>query len=254
MSTYSWNCRGLGTPWAIQFLKESVLQKQPRFIFLSETLCKSDIVEKVRVVLKYEGALAVDSQGHNGGLALFWRNNSDLRVLSYNKNLIDVMVDIQGWHTYRMTCLYGEPDRTRRRETWDLIRMLNNQVNLPWVFIGDFNNILSQEDKKEGRMYPIWLIQGFQRMLEDCDLNDLELNGYKYTWERGRDTIEMIEVRLDRAVASSSFLYIFTEVKLTNLGISTSDHSPIYLEPIHQSSRNFIKRLKFENAWLREPM
>lgn len=40
------------------------------------------------------------------------------------------------------------------------------------------NNIVKQEDKRGGRPYPAWLIQGFQKAIEDCGLHDIELEGY----------------------------------------------------------------------------
>lgn len=64
----------------------------------------------------------------------------------------------------------------------------------------------------------------------------------------------MIEVRLDRALVSYDFLNLFTEAKLINLEVSTSDHSPILLE-LHKSVvLPPTKKFRFENAWLRELM
>lgn len=84
MSTWSWNCHGIGTPWAIQFLKESILQKNLNFVFLSETLCKKERVAKVRDIIGFEGVHAVETQGHSGGLALFWRNKDEVTIQSYS--------------------------------------------------------------------------------------------------------------------------------------------------------------------------
>lgn len=132
----------------------------------------------VRNVLRYEGAISIDLQGHSGGLALFWSNNNEVMFWSYSENNIDVVVEIDGWKNYRMMGVYGEPDKTKRRETWNLFRSLKNIDTLPWCLIGDFNNILSHEDKRGGRLYPHWLVQGFQRVVEECDLNDIEMEGY----------------------------------------------------------------------------
>lgn len=254
MSTLSWNYRGLGTSWAIQLLKESVLKKKPRFVFLCETLCKQDIVKNTRVCLNFDGAFSVDALGHSGGIALLWRKDSEVQVMSYSKNHIDVKVDIVGWQNFRLTGIYGEPDRARREETWTLIRNLTNQSTLPWCLIGDMNNITQQEDKRGGRPYPQWLVTGFQKLLEECNLTDLELGGYRYTWERGKRTDNWIEVHLDRALVSNSFLQQFSDTKLTNLEIPTSDHNPIFMEPVSNIYEFSAKRFRFKNAWLREPM
>ncbi|XP_074342593.1 uncharacterized protein LOC141680200 [Apium graveolens] len=254
MSTWSWNCRGLGTPWALQFLKESILQKSPDFIFLSEILCKVKRVEKVKDVIGFEGAFTVETHGHSGGLALLWRNKKDVSVMSYNRNHTYVVIETKGWDKYRLTGFYGEPDRAKRKDTWNLIRQLHSQMNLPWVLIGDMNNIVHQEDKRGGRPYPLWLVNGFQKCLEDCGLHDLELDGYPYTWGTGYGTSNWMEIRLDRALVSNSFMQQFREAKLTNLKITTSDHSPILLEPFTRHTEIRVKRLRFENAWLRDPM
>lgn len=117
------------------------------------------------------------------------------------------------------------------------------------------NNILGQDDKKGGPLYPSWLINGFQEVLEECDLHDLDLIGYPFTWERGHGTDKWVEIRLDRALASSTWLNLFKDAKRFNLEVSTSDHSPIFLEPVMvASSFPRIRKLRFENAWLREPV
>ncbi|KAL8133670.1 hypothetical protein AgCh_008927 [Apium graveolens] len=116
------------------------------------------------------------------------------------------------------------------------------------------NNIIRQDDKRGGRPYPTWLIQGFQKCIEDCGLHDLEIEGYPYTWERGCGTDDWMEIRLDRALVSDSFINQFQDAKLVNMKISTSDHSPILLVPFTSSHSIKVKRFRFENAWLRDPM
>lgn len=82
----------------------------------------------------------------------------------------------------------------------------------------------------------------------------MDLYGHPYTWERKDGEDSWTEVRLDRALASLSFVSYFKEAKLYNLEISTSDHSPILLE-IHKVVYTTVTRkFKFENAWLREPL
>ncbi|XP_074351933.1 uncharacterized protein LOC141691089 [Apium graveolens] len=115
------------------------------------------------------------------------------------------------------------------------------------------NKVLGQVDKKGGRLYP-WLIRGFQKALNDFDLHDMELQGYPYTWERGHGTDRWVEIRLDRALVSTSWSDIFKDAMLVDLKCSTSNHCPILLEPktVMNVTRN--RKLKFENAWLREPV
>ncbi|XP_030479434.1 uncharacterized protein LOC115696684 [Cannabis sativa] len=156
--------------------------------------------------------------------------------------------------SWRLCGLYGEPNRHLRHHTWTLLRTMAGESNLPWCIIGDFNNILSNEDKKGGRPYPSSLLTGFQDTVNDCNLIDLELKGYPYTWERSIGAANAVEIRLDRAMVTQCWLDVFKEVSLTNLGFSSSDHSPLFLLPEFTAATIFSSPFRYENAWHREPL
>ncbi|GAU45954.1 hypothetical protein TSUD_301630 [Trifolium subterraneum] len=108
------------------------------------------------------------------------------------------------------------------------------------------------EDKKGNHPHPNWLCNGFRSAVCDCDLTDIHLEGYPYTWIKSRGTPNVIEERLDRAMANSEWLMNFPRVKLVNLITSHSDHSPILLQnsPMERNVKTFSFR--FENSWLKE--
>lgn len=113
---------------------------------------------------------------------------------------------------------------------------------------------MSIQDKTGGAQYPNWLREGFNEAIQDAGLRDMELVGHQYTWERGRDTVEWMEIRLDRALTIDDWLTTFHMAKLYNLEGSTSDHSAIFLATQTKSQRSGKFHFKFENAWLAEPM
>lgn len=96
-----------------------------------------------------------------------------------------------------------------RSRTWELLRNLARDSNLPWVVIGDLNNIAAQHEKKGGVAYPQGLIDGFNKVPEDMDLRYVKLYGRQFTWERGRNTEVWMEIKLDRALASSEWSRLF---------------------------------------------
>uniref|UniRef100_A0A803PHA9 Reverse transcriptase domain-containing protein n=1 Tax=Cannabis sativa TaxID=3483 RepID=A0A803PHA9_CANSA len=253
MSVLSWNCHGLGNPWAIQFIKDLVIQKQPKVVFLCETLSKSDVIEKVRLAIGFQGVFSVDCRGKSGGVALFWKDTDEVSLLGYGENFIDVVVTGNEGIQWRLIGLYGEPNRSLRKNTWEQIRSLKTKYTWPWCIIGDLNNVSSQSDKRGGNPYPNWLIDGFGSMLDDCRLFDMDLCGYPFTWERGRGTNSWIEVRIDRALVSQSWLDLFPLAKLLNLEVTTSDQCPLQLMLNNETKAVFKKQFRFENLWLREP-
>uniref|UniRef100_A0A803Q9H0 Zinc knuckle CX2CX4HX4C domain-containing protein n=1 Tax=Cannabis sativa TaxID=3483 RepID=A0A803Q9H0_CANSA len=71
------------------------------------------------------------AQGSAGGLALLWRNQEDGHILGYSKNHIDFLVKSSEKGHWRLTGVYGEPIRARRHQTWELLRFLARDSNLP---------------------------------------------------------------------------------------------------------------------------
>lgn len=163
-------------------------------------------------------------------------------------------VSVEGMGEWRITGIYGEPERSNRRRTWDLLRNLSRDSNLPWSTIGDLNNVTSQQDKHGGDLYPTWLIEGFNEALTNAGLNDMDLIGHQFTWKRGRGKPEWTEVRLDRALVTQDWMNLFPMANLFNLEGSNSDHSPIFLVPKKREANRGINTFRFENAWLLEPM
>lgn len=83
--------------------------------------------------------------------------------------------------------------------------------------------------KKGVHDQPNWLINGFREAVRDCELIDLPLEGYPYTWSKRMGTVHAVEERLDRALATNAWLHLFPQAKLSNLRPSSSDHTPILL-------------------------
>jgi endonuclease/exonuclease/phosphatase family metal-dependent hydrolase len=209
-------------------------------------------MEKIRTLLKYDSCLSIDVEGRSGGLSVLWRESVKCRVLNYSRNFINMIVEDEDRGDWRLTCYYGYPERSRRRMAWDLLRELRDMSPLPWCVIGDFNDLLSQEDKKGFLPHPNWLCTGFRNAVNDCDLTDIHLEGYPFTWTKSGGTDHMIEERLDRALVSSDWLAIFPNAKLRNILSSHSDHSPILLHYSPVVTRNLKHDFKFENSWLLE--
>ncbi|XP_019175465.1 PREDICTED: uncharacterized protein LOC109170766 [Ipomoea nil] len=254
MSTLSWNCHGLGNPRTVREIVDMVSRKQPDFVFLMETKVARDHAERLRVKIGYEGLFYVDSDGLSGGIALLWKKNCTARLLSYSTNYVDVGVTIAGFPEWRMTGYYGFSERTRRTESWDLLRALSSRSTLPWVVIGDFNDLLYQNEKRGGNPHPNSLLRGFGEAIEDCGLAQLPMNGYLYTWEKGKGTANWMEERLDKVLVTDEWRGVVTGAKVMNLRTRKSDHSALFLGiretggGVEPGRRGF----RFEMAWLHD--
>lgn len=108
------------------------------------------------------------------------------------------------------------------------------------------------EDKKGRVDHPSWLIDGFRNVVNECNLIDLPLVGYPFTWSRSRGSDNVVKERLDRALVTDSWLQLFPYVCLRNLVSSISDHSPILIVLKEQRGYFHRRSFKFENSWLDE--
>ncbi|XP_031127667.1 uncharacterized protein LOC116029767 [Ipomoea triloba] len=250
MSTLSWNCRGLGGPQTVRELLGFVSSQRPNFVFLMETKAQSAQLERLKIRLGYEGLFTVDRVGLGGGLALFWHTSDMASLLSYSGNHIDVIVTLADKPPWRLTCFYGFPERSRRQQSWDLLKDLKDRSSLPWVMIGDFNDIANHGEKRGHIPHPDNLIRGFNETLQDCELSDLVMRGHEFTWTKGRGTDHWIEERLDRAVVSMEWRDLYDDAYVQNLHAVTSDHSAIFLSLHGYPTWLATRKFKFESAWL----
>jgi hypothetical protein len=71
---------------------------------------------------------------------------------------------------WRFTGIYGEPTTEKRENTWKLLRILNQQLNLPWLCTGDFNEILYSHEKKGARIghHNKWRNFEWHSLTADC--------------------------------------------------------------------------------------
>ncbi|KAA3481796.1 Exo_endo_phos domain-containing protein [Gossypium australe] len=149
--------------------------------------------------------------------AIGWKEGINLSLKSYSRSHIDVEVEEEnGVGKWRLTGFYEEPVEQNRRES-----------NLPWLVVGDFNEILFSFEKQDGRMREKRQMEAFRKVLEDCELADFGFSGQWYTWERGRLASNNIREKLDRGVANPKWWDLFTNFEVNRLQHSFSDHCPV---------------------------
>ncbi|XP_073362313.1 uncharacterized protein [Aegilops tauschii subsp. strangulata] len=166
-----------------------------------------------------------------------------------------------GW---RFTGMYGEPRAEKKYLTWKLLRILHNEASLPWLCLGDFNEVLFANEKEEGNEKSQACMERFREALDFCGLEDLGFEGDKFTWRNNNHRWEnYIQQRLDRAVANEGWRSGFGSFRVVNGDPRHSDHRPIIItmeEAGGERSREEEARgkgcgrhnFKFEARWLEE--
>ena len=72
-----------------------------------------------------------------------------IQCQSVSQYFIDVVV--RGNEEWRLTGIYGEPWWEYKHLTWEVLWSLHGNLSLPWLALGDFNEILFHHEKERGR-------------------------------------------------------------------------------------------------------
>jgi hypothetical protein len=162
---------------------------------------------------------------------------------------IDVKIIDGGNYVWRFIEFYGEPKWQDRHMSWDKLRELNGQHNLPWLVLGDFNEILFSHEKEGGNPRPQHMMQAFRDSLDDCGLVDLGYSGELFPWKRGR-----MRQRLERVVGDMAWSNLIPNAIVHNLEYAHSDHRPILVDTEYHRVEDHgrYRPKRFEACWLRE--
>ena len=79
-------------------------------------------------------------------MALLWDASLTLHVQRYSHYHIDAHVFQDNGLSWRFTGFYEHPEAALRPRTWELLRKLKDLSNLPWMLLGDFNEIVALEE------------------------------------------------------------------------------------------------------------
>jgi hypothetical protein len=92
----------------------------------------------------------------------------------------------------------------------------------------------------------------FKRFIDNFSMIDLGFAGNPFTWSNNRQGLENIKERLDRGLASPSWIHLHPEFCMIHLPAHNSDHNPISLNT--NSTSCFLARpFRFKEFWTKNP-
>ncbi|XP_058757456.1 uncharacterized protein LOC131630719 [Vicia villosa] len=263
MKIVSWNCRGLGNPRAVRALLRLNRLENPDVLLVMESRLKYEEVSSLKIKSGFGGVHVVDCRGFGkdraGGLILFWKEGFLLSILSSSLNHIaGSMIDEEDGQLWNLYGIYGHPEEQFKRKTWQLIQTLVREEGGNAIVFGDLNDILWDHEKRGGISRTNSQFLWGRNAVISCGLVDLGFEGYPFTWTNGRLGEDNTQCRLDRAMASNSFINRFSPVKVKHLSRFHSDHAAISISLEVDESLNSVSRkrpylFRFEEVWSKDP-
>uniref|UniRef100_A0A2N9F380 Reverse transcriptase zinc-binding domain-containing protein n=1 Tax=Fagus sylvatica TaxID=28930 RepID=A0A2N9F380_FAGSY len=147
------------------------------------------------------------------------------------------------WITWRFTGFYGFPEGHRKHESWALLDKLHDMDSLSWLSMGDYNEIVSLEEKSGQAMGSMTKLRDFGDVLNRCELVDLGFRGSAFVpWRFITDNVsvafELIHKLKAKRIGKKGEMAIKLDMS------KAYDHVEwIYLESI-------MRRMGFAERWI----
>ena len=140
------------------------------------------------------------------------------------------------------TRVYSPTVRRDRESFWAIKGLWNG----PWCVAGDFNSILSPEERSRGGSLNSNM-RRFSEVIEDLELKDLPLVGGLFTWNGGVNSQSFS--RPDRFLVNEGWDCHFGNARQCVLLRPVFDHFPLLLDG--GGLRRGPSLFRFENMWLK---
>ena len=125
--------------------------------------------------------------------------------------------------------------------------------SLPWVIVGDFNEVLMGEDKFGGRFVNINRALIFQECLDTCRMIDIGYSGAWFTWSNHHPLNHLIQERIDWVFINAEWNFLYPDASVQHLKRAHSDHCPVLLCLDKNHDVKLPQPFRFQPIWLSHP-
>jgi exonuclease III len=154
MKILTWNIRGLNGRSKQRTLRECIKAENPDMLLLQETKCAGAEAETIfQRIWRDCNFISTDSAGASGGLAILW-NPASISIHNTFSTVGTITTHfkiIGSTQEGDITNVYGphsQQEKDKLMQRLELIKTLVTTRN--WILGGDFNMILSLEEKSGG--------------------------------------------------------------------------------------------------------
>lgn len=232
MKIFYWNLRGIANVPTQDILKKFVRDHHPDVLCISEPFVSLDSIPSQ--FWTSMNLVAVCTNDRGAALPNLWVFCSpsllhNVTIISRTDKQVSIGVVFDSVHCVLIS-VYASTSMEGRRRLWiDIASIKENFVSGPWLVFGDFNAILGAHEKKGGAPVCRRSCEEFQAMSDICELVHVDTKGAEFTWVCRRGVRGNVEVKLDRCLASLSWLDSWDSFDCCTLPRLCSDHNPILM-------------------------
>ncbi|KAM1548604.1 hypothetical protein ACFX1Z_009769 [Malus domestica] len=125
---------------------------------------------------------------------------------------------------WRLFGIYASTNERKQRGQWMQLSRRLEKDRENCLLVGDFKDILSNEEKKGGNQRKAFSMQDFRDFVAQNELVDLGYEGYPFTWQNNQEA-RPIQLRLDHGLATSGWHELYPDTTIRHIVLEGSDHA-----------------------------
>ncbi|XP_027171734.1 uncharacterized protein LOC113771340 [Coffea eugenioides] len=193
----------------------------------------------------------VESMNRSGGMALMWKEEVKIKQVIKAAFTIEAHVeDRETKTTLWFIGIYASCDNLIRKSQWKVVKDRKKLWGEKWIIAGDFNDILSNEEKWEGRWREENSFTDFNNFINDNQLVDIGFEGNPWTWSNNWEDVGEVKERLNRGLCCIDWSLVFDKANCKHIDTFASDHSILMIDT-NPETRKRKKRFYFDKRWLK---
>ena len=256
MKMIAWNCQGTGNKMFRDHAYELHHRHRPNMLIIIEPRIAKTRAQAVIDTFPYTHSYRVDPTSYSGSIWLLWNESPTffVEIITRSEHRIHALVKVHSPSvSFLLTAVYAPPQFHKRKLFWEYFQNLARHISLPWVLLGDFNDMISDDEKLGGLPVNRTRISAFRNCMDNCGLMNLGFHGPGFTWtNKSLCWQTTIKERLDRGLGNAEWATFFPSAELHHLPRVKSDHCLILLSTDPREWKS-PKPLRFEQMRLTDP-
>ncbi|KAL7167322.1 hypothetical protein ACSBR2_037900 [Camellia fascicularis] len=178
--------------------------------------------------LGYTAATILDPVRRAGGIWMLW-DTDQINVLAsiISNEVIQATIHKKDYEEWVLPAMYASLNPSSEEDLWDNLKDTASTMDKPWLVAADFNDFVSQDERKSFTPNHNNRSQKFSKQINNCNLMDLGSVGPGLTWTNNRQGLANTMERLDRAMSNDKWRALFPEGTVRTLPRTYSNHSPL---------------------------
>ncbi|XP_070010498.1 uncharacterized protein [Nicotiana sylvestris] len=132
------------------------------------------------------------------------------------------VAEVQSGNTFRFGAIYGMHAIQDRKLLWEDMGKTIAGITDPYVLMGDYNTILTNEDRVQGTLVHEFKVKDFKEFIWRNGITELKTVGRKYTW-----TNNHVHNKIDRILVNAAWIKIWPVMEGRVLQPGFFDHCPL---------------------------